>query len=268
MRCYTDNTTLYMQVETFFLLYLATVIFGVFLFRIIRQRDMRLLGEVTNMVHQLRTPLAQVKWSLKILMDGDAGKITAEEMELLTKSFASNDRTITLVNDILAVARLESGKLEYRFAPVDMSALLNEVRTSALSVSTAKGIRIELLLPSSPIPLWVVDVDKIRNVLQNLLDNAIKYTPRGGAIAIIAELVSNELHIAIRDNGIGIPDAVKEKIFTRFFRAPNAMATESGGSGLGLFIAATIVQQHGGKIWFESASGEGTTFHLSLPSLR
>lgn len=258
----------YMQIETFFLLYLVTVLLGVFLFLIMRKRDARLLGEVTNMVHQLRTPLSQVKWSLKILMDGDAGQITAEEKELLTKSFASNDRTITLVNDILAVARLESGKLEYRFAPVDMGALLNEVRASALAVATAKGIRLELLLPASPIPLWVVDVDKIRNVLQNLLDNAIKYTPQGGAISITAELISNELHIAVRDNGIGIPDAAKEKIFTRFFRAQNAMATESGGSGLGLFIAGTIMRHHGGKIWFESMPGEGTTFHLSLPSLR
>jgi signal transduction histidine kinase len=220
------------------------------------------------MVHQLRTPLSQVKWSLKILMDGDAGKITTAEKELLVKSFASNDRTITLVNDILAVARLESGKLEYRFAPVDMSALLNEVRTNALAVATTKDIRVELLLPSSPIPLWVVDVDKMRNVLQNLLDNAIKYTPKGGAVSIIIELVSNELHIAFRDNGIGIPDAAKEKIFTRFFRAQNAMATESGGSGLGLFIAATIIRHHKGKIWFESRSGEGTTFYVSLPSLR
>lgn len=254
-----------MQIAIFLFIYVVTFVVGLFFFRQGRRRDMRLLSEITDMVHQLRTPLSGMKWSLKILLDGDAGKITAAEKELLTKNFAANQRILTLVNDILAVARLESGARTDHFVPVQFEELIEETVTSLAPLVQAKGVRIEFTAPKDPLPLWTVDAEKVRDVLVNLLDNAIKYTPKDGTITIAAKITDGKLHLTIGDTGIGIPDLVSGKIFTRFFRAANAVATEADGSGLGLFIAKNIVEHQGGKIWFESAVGTGTTFHVLLP---
>ena len=226
----------------------------------------KMKSEIISIVaHQLRTPLSAIKWTLKILLDEDAGAITPEQRDLITKGFESNERMIALINDMLAVDRLESGKIKYNFVPVQFEELVQDMIRSLLPLATQKNIRVEFSTPQTPLAKIKIDPDKMRDVLQNLIDNAIKYTKNEGVVAVGVAMEKEELHFWVKDNGIGIPDDEKEKIFSRFFRANNAIHTETDGSGLGLFIAQSVVKRHGGKLWFESTLNIGTTFHVLLP---
>lgn len=227
----------------------------------------KMKSEIISIVaHQLRTPLSAIKWTLKMLIDKDVGDINKEQGELLAKGFESNERMILLINDMLAVDRLESGKLKYTFVPVQFEDLVQEMIRSLLTLATKKNIRIEFTAPKVLLPKIKIDPDKMRDVLQNLIDNAIKYTLEGGVVAVGVGLEgTEELHFWVKDNGIGIPEEEKNKIFSRFFRANNAAHTVTEGSGLGLFIAQSVVKRHSGKIWFDSVLNTGTTFHVLLP---
>lgn len=226
----------------------------------------RLKSEIISIAaHQLRTPLSAIKWTLKVLVDGDAGPVTPAQRELLMKGFESNERMIGLVNDMLEVDRLESGKIAYTFVPVAFDELVRNMIASLLPLATQKSVRVEFLAPPTPIEKIKVDPDKMRDVLQNLIDNAIKYTKENGVVTIGLGTTGTELHFWVKDTGIGIPDADKDKIFSRFFRAQNAVHSQTSGSGLGLFIVQSIVRRHGGKVWFESEENIGTTFHVLLP---
>lgn len=226
----------------------------------------RMKSEIISIVaHQLRTPLSAVKWTLKILLDEDMGKIVPAQKELLEKGFESNEHMINLINDMLEVDRLESGKLKYTFVPVQFEELVAEMIRSLLPLASEKNIRIEFNPPTPMLQKIKIDPDKMRDVLQNLIDNAIKYTKEGSAVIVGVEMEGEELHFFVKDSGIGIPDDEKDQIFARFFRAANAVRTQTNGSGLGLFIAQSVVKRHGGKIWFESTLDVGTTFHMILP---
>lgn len=226
----------------------------------------KMKSEIISVVaHQLRTPLSAIKWTLKILLDEDAGAVTPEQRDLLSKGFESNERMIALINDMLAVDRLESGKIKYNFVPVQFEELVQDMIRSLLTLATQKNIRVEFSSPQVPLAKIKIDPDKMRDVLQNLIDNAIKYTKNEGVVTVGVAMEKEELHFWVKDNGIGIPDDEKEKIFSRFFRANNAIHTETDGSGLGLFIAQSVIKRHGGKLWFESELNIGTTFHVLLP---
>ncbi len=226
----------------------------------------KMKSEIISIVaHQLRTPLSAIKWTLKILLDEDAGPVSAAQRELLSKGFESNERMIGLINDMLAVDRLESGKIKYSFVPVQFEELVQDMISSLLPLATEKNIRIELSIPEVQLPKIKIDPDKMHDVLQNLIDNAIKYTKQSGLISVGVAKQGEELHFWVKDNGIGIPDSEKDKIFSRFFRADNAVHSETNGSGLGLFIAQSVIIRHAGKIWFDSVLNEGTTFHVLLP---
>ncbi len=223
-------------------------------------------SEIISVVaHQLRTPLSAIKWTLKMLLDGDVGALPEEQHALLAKGFESNERMIMLINDLLSVDRLESGKFKYVFVPVQFEELLRAMVSDLLPVADEKKVHVELDLPPTLLPKIKVDPDKIHDVLQNLIDNAIKYSKAGGTVHVTLTQEDKYLRLAVKDQGIGIPDSEKDKIFARFFRATNATRTETNGSGLGLFIAQSIVKRHGGNVWFESREGEGTTFFATLP---
>ncbi len=226
----------------------------------------RMKSEIISIVaHQLRTPLSAVKWTLNILLDEDIGPIVPAQRDLLVKGFESNERMITLINDMLEVDRLESGKLKYNFVPVQFEELIEDMIRSLLPLATEKNIRVEFKAPEQPLQRIKIDPDKMREVLQNLIDNAIKYTKEGSVVDVGVAMEGAELHFSVKDRGIGIPENEKDQIFSRFFRAANAVSTQTNGSGLGLFIAQSVVKRHGGKIWFESTLDEGTTFHMVLP---
>jgi len=227
----------------------------------------KMKSEIISIVaHQLRTPLAAIKWTLKMLIDKDVGTINKEQEELLLKGFESNERMILLINDMLAADRLESGRIKYTFVPVQFEDLVQSMIRSLLTLATKKSIHVELVMPKNVLPKIKVDPDKMNDVLQNLIDNAIKYTPEKGSVVVgVAMEGENELHFWVTDSGIGIPEIEHDKIFSRFFRANNAIRSATEGSGLGLFIAQSIVKRHGGKLWFESALDKGSTFHILLP---
>ena len=227
----------------------------------------KMKSEIISIVaHQLRTPLSAIKWTLRMLLDKDVGEINNEQAELLSKGFESNERMILLINDMLAVDRLESGKLKYTFVPVQFEDLVQDMIRSLLTLATKKNVRIEFSSPKDLLPKIKIDPDKMRDVLQNLIDNAIKYTRNDGAVSVGVGLEgTSELHFWVKDNGIGIPGNEQDKIFSRFFRAANASHTVTEGSGLGLFIAQSVIKRHGGKIWFESVLDTGSTFHVLLP---
>ncbi len=226
----------------------------------------KMKSEIISVVaHQLRTPLSAIKWTLKLLLDEDVGKITPEQKDLLGKGFESNERMIMLINDMLAVDRLESGKLKYNFVPIQFEELVEDMIRSLLPIATQKKIRVEFTAPPKLAPKIKIDPDKMREVLQNLIDNAIKYTPANSVVSVGVIQEGQDIHFWVKDSGIGIPESEKDKIFSRFFRAQNAVRTQTDGSGLGLFIAQSVVKRHGGKIWFESVLNAGTTFHVLLP---
>jgi len=223
-------------------------------------------GFVSLAAHQLRTPLSAIKWILKMMLDGDVGEITKEQREFLEKSYASNERMINLINDLLDVTRIEEGRYLYKPAPADIADLAQSVVDSSQEEIKRKNIKLAFQKPKKSLPKVKVDSEKIKIVIQNLLDNAVKYTFSGGEVTMSINYAKKEIEFSIKDNGVGIPKDQQEKIFTKFFRGANVVRMETDGSGIGLFISKNIVDAHGGKIWFESEEGKGTTFYFTLPT--
>lgn len=215
--------------------------------------------------HQLRTPLSAIKWAIKMVLDGDAGKLNPEQVEFLGKGYQSNERIIALVNDMLNVSRIEEGRFGYEFEEADFMPPFNEVLESLSSVIQRKNIKLKIEKPNS-IPQVKFDRDKIILVLQNLLENAVKYTPEHGRIEINIKKLKKYLQISIKDNGVGIPEEDQEKLFSKFFRAKNVIRMQTDGSGLGLFIVKNIIEKHGGEIVCKSQEGKGTEFIFTLPT--
>jgi signal transduction histidine kinase len=221
---------------------------------------------VTVAAHQLRTPLSAVKWALKMMIDGDMGSVNAEQKSMLMKSYESNERMVALVNDLLDAEKLESSTTEYVLVPTQIRDLTSNLLLEHQPQAQKRGVVITTKgFEDHNLPMVKMDQDKIRAVLQNILENAIKYTPAGGEVIVALEPEGSGVKVAVIDTGIGIPHAEIDHIFTRFYRGSNAIRVHANGTGLGLFISKRIVEDHGGKIWFDSSSGKGTAFYFTLP---
>jgi len=220
---------------------------------------------VSLAAHQLRTPLSATKWALKMLIDGDLGQLSSGQAEMLEKTYQSNERMAELINDLLDITRIEEGK--YLFKPIltEVGPILQFVVRSYQEEAKRRNLDLEFKRPEEKIPRAMLDVEKIRIAIQNLVDNALKYTPSGGRVTISLHCSKKNLEVAVKDTGVGIPPDQKERVFSRFFRGANVVKMETDGSGLGLFIVKNIIEAHGGRIWFESEEGRGTTFHFTLP---
>ncbi|MFH1522909.1 MAG: ATP-binding protein [Patescibacteria group bacterium] len=219
---------------------------------------------ISIVAHQLRTPLSAIKWVIKMVLDGDAGKLNAEQQELLFKGYRSNERIIKLVNDLLDVSRIEEGRFNYNFIRFNFQEALEILLENVERWITKNHLK---LLVKKPKKMPVVYMDKERIVLaiQNVLDNAIKYTPEYGKIELSIEVDRNLLKIIIKDSGVGIPSHEQSKLFSKFFRANNVVRIQTEGTGLGLFITRNIVVKHGGEITISSEEGKGTKAIISLP---
>ena len=220
---------------------------------------------VSLAAHQLRTPLSAIKWTLRMVLDGDLGPITEEQRDFIEKTYNSNERMINLINDLLDVTRIEEGKYLYKPVLTDFEPICQFVINSYREEVERRKLKIEFKKPEKKLPRVKVDVEKIRLAIQNLLENAIRYTKSGGEISVSLRDLKKEIEFSVRDTGVGIPKDQQARVFTKFFRAANVMRMETEGSGLGLFITKNIIEAHGGKIWFESEEGKGTTFYFSLP---
>jgi len=221
---------------------------------------------VTLAAHQLRTHTSAVKWSLRMLLDGDLGKMPEEQRKVIEEAYQTNDKAIQLLNDLLNVARIEEGKFLSKIASSDFGVLIKSVVQTFSKEIKKKKINFSLEFSDASLPKIMLDVDKMRMALENIIDNAVRYTLPGGKIAISVSVGKKEIEVKIKDTGIGIPEDRQNKIFSKFFRAENAMKIETEGTGLGLFIAKYIVEAHDGRIWFESEPGKGSVFCLTLPT--
>ena len=215
--------------------------------------------------HQLRTPISGIKWSLDMLLKGEYGKLDGRQRKVVGETLHASGRMISVVNDLLDVSRIEEGRFGYRFSLQSLEDLVNKLVKRFSQQMQKKKLQLSHEKPESPLPKVSIDSEKMEMALQNIMDNAIKYTVERGKIKIYFEKSSTHLTFFIEDTGIGIPKDQQSRVFDKFFRASNAIKLQTTGSGLGLFIAKSITEAHGGTIGFVSKENKGSTFHVSLP---
>ncbi|MFH1455262.1 MAG: ATP-binding protein [bacterium] len=219
---------------------------------------------VSLAAHQLRTPLSIVGWSTSMLRHGDFGNLAEKQSEVIDGIYQANGRMIALVNNLLDITRIEEGKYLSNIVVTDMKDVVVSVLESYKNEIKRKNIIIKFDEPEK-LPKIMVDVEKIKLAVQNLIDNAIKYSEKGNKVSIDLIIDGKNMIFKMQDAGIGIPKEQQVKIFTKFFRGDNARKVDPSGSGLGLFLSENIINAHGGKMWFESKEGVGTIFYFSLP---
>ncbi len=214
--------------------------------------------------HQLRTPPATVKWYLSALLAGDYGKVPAGLNESLKKAQNTNNHLISLIEDMLNVSRIERGKMEFLFAPTNIEELAKFASDQLIPMASDKKLKLVYIPPKTPLPEITADKEKLRQVMNNLIDNALKYT-KAGTVEVRLMQKGDEIHFYVKDSGKGIAAAEKNSIFQKFSRGKESIK-QSAGLGLGLYVAKIIIEQHKGKIWAESqGEGKGSTFCFSLP---
>lgn len=221
---------------------------------------------VSVVSHELRTPLTNVRGYVELLLDGTAGDINATQQEYLEIVQANCDRLIAIVNDLLDISRIESGNLSLHFQRLVLQDLIHEVTRSLAPQFEEKNIALQLHLAKDDLPI-LGDRERVIQILNNLLSNARKYTPRGGRVDVKAYRDNDFVQVDIADTGIGIPAHDQPHIFEKFYRAENSFVEETRGTGLGLAIAKSLVELHRGRIWLESEVGKGSTFSFCLPLL-
>ncbi|MEK9209263.1 MAG: GAF domain-containing sensor histidine kinase [Patescibacteria group bacterium] len=216
--------------------------------------------------HQLRTPLSATKWAMKMLIEGELGELNQKQKEFLENGYKSNERMVTLVNDLLNVASIEEGKFGYSFVLADFGEIISEAIEEQSLLIQKKNIEVNFQKSAGSFPKIKIDRQKMKLAIGNLLENAINYSRTGGSVGItLRRRGSFSVEVAIKDNGIGIPKEHLPRLFSKFFRAKNAIQIQPEGSGLGLFIAKNIIEKHGGEIRIESEEGKGTTVYFTLP---
>ena len=216
--------------------------------------------------HQLRTPLSAMKWSLSMLSEGLFGKLVSKQKDIVWKISNSNERMIQLVNDLLDVSRIEEERFGYNFSLESFEDVVKKVAGSFSVQIQEKKLQFSFEYPRDALPKVSVDRGKLEMAVQNLIDNAVKYTSSDGKIKVyLKETSPDYLAVFVEDTGIGIPKNQQHRIFSKFFRADNAIRFETEGSGLGLYIAQNIVTSHKGKINFKSEENKGSVFYFSLP---
>lgn len=215
--------------------------------------------------HQLRTPLSTVNWYSEMLLTGDVGEVTIEQKKYLEEIYNGNRRMVDLVNTLLDVSRIELGTFVVESKPTNITKLAQSVIDEHKLQIDKKKIKFSFLFEKN-IPLIQADPKILLMVIQNILSNAVKYTPESGKVEVSLSLDNkNSVVLKISDTGYGIPKNQQDKIFTKLFRADNVIGKDTEGTGLGLYIAKSIVEQTGGKLWFESVENKGTKFYATLP---
>jgi PAS domain S-box-containing protein len=215
--------------------------------------------------HQLRTPATGVKQYLGLILQGFMGEIPKELLPILQKAYESNERQIELVNDLLRVAQVDAGKLILNKVPCNITSIVKDAVAEQRASFKKRSQIVEINTPDNPINANV-DSGRLRMVLDNLIDNASKYTPKNGKISIYVNCNEGELRICVADNGVGVKEEDLPRLFHKFSRVGNELSEEVGGSGLGLYWAHKVVEKHGGKIQVESKHKHGTKFTVIVPS--
>jgi two-component system, OmpR family, phosphate regulon sensor histidine kinase PhoR len=220
---------------------------------------------VANASHELRTPLSIIIGYIETLVDGHLTMAVEDRDKFLHTIQRHSERLKSIIDDLLVLSRLESATPGIKFTPVDLARFFNQLADDYRLRPNAAGHQIVVKITDS-LGQISADSEKLTQVFSNLLDNALKYTPKGARLEIGATaLDGNEVECFVRDNGPGIPSADLPQIFERFYRVEKGRSRETGGTGLGLSIVKHIIQMHGGKVWAESQEGQGLTIRIRLP---
>lgn len=214
--------------------------------------------------HQLRTPLTSVKGYISMVLEGDAGKISPMQKQLLEEAFMSSERMVHLISDFLNVSRLQTGKFVIEKTFVNLADIVEQEVDGLMPTAEAHSLKIRYRKPSH-FPSLYIDEGKLHQVVMNFIDNAIYYSKEHTVIAVRLTMEDGDAVLRVVDTGIGVPKSEQARLFTKFFRAGNARRQRPDGTGIGLFLAKMVITAHGGSMVFESVEGEGSTFGFRLP---
>ena len=216
--------------------------------------------------HQLRTPLTAIKGYTSLILEGSYGKIDNQLQDVVNKVYTANSRLIELVENLLSISRLESGRMQYNYQSVQLTDIVNDAVGMFAVIAKKKGIDLQVLAPETPLPLLSLDAGKIREVVSNLIDNALKYTESGSVTVKMEQMEDGKVRLSVKDTGIGIKKEDLEHIFLKFARSKETEKLYVGGTGLGLYVGRTFIEKHGGRLWAESdGHGHGSEFIFELP---
>lgn len=234
-----------------------------------QQEELRLLNDskdefISLASHQLRTPATGVKQYVGMLLEGFAGELTPNQLELLKKAYNSNERQLRIVADLLKVAQVDAGKVKLRSSKTTVNELMQNVIYEQQRTFDKRSQTVRYAPPEADI-VMEIDHDLIRMVLENIISNASKYSKEETDITVSIDEFNDKVHISIQDEGVGIDDKDRSKVFEKFSRIDNALSTKVGGTGLGLYWAKKIMDLHGGDITYTSTPNKGTTFTVILP---
>ncbi len=213
--------------------------------------------------HQLRTPATGIRGILSMILKGDFGELTDSQRRFIEMAARSNDRQLHIIEDLLNVARADSGRMELNIQNVSLTELIKEVISEHEVAFTASRQTIEADL--APDVYADIDAEKIEMVIDNIITNASKYTPVGGNIKVKLDRAEKSAYISIKDDGVGIPEDKLSIIFTKFMRVENNLSAPAGGTGLGLYLAQKIIRMHSGDITVTSVLSHGSDFRIQLP---
>ena len=220
---------------------------------------------VSTVSHELRTPLTSIAGSLGLLKGGAAGALPERATKLVSIAHSNSERLVRLINDILDIEKIESGKMAFDVRPVPLRQLVGQAIDATRGYAARYGVRLEF--ESRPdIGPAMADPDRLMQVLSNLLSNAIKYSPRDGCVSVSVSGRGGLCRISVADRGPGIPEEFRSRIFAKFAQADGSATREKGGTGLGLSIVREIVTRLGGQVSYEDRHGGGTIFHVDLPA--
>lgn len=225
----------------------------------------RLKSEFVNTVsHELRTPLTSIMGYLSLVMSEQVGPLSSTQKEFLEVVSRNTNRLGNLINDLLDIQRIESGRSPLKLQPVAVAPLVRQAADTFRVAAEQKGLALVVETPDEPGPLVTADPERLTQISANLMSNAVKYT-RAGSVRVTVEDCGENVRLRIADTGIGIPPAEQPKVFEKFYRCEDKYAREAGGTGLGLSITKALVEEHGGAISLESQPGRGTAFTITLP---
>ncbi|MBI2042577.1 MAG: PAS domain-containing protein [Candidatus Nealsonbacteria bacterium] len=214
--------------------------------------------------HQLKTPLISVRWFIELLMEGKTGELNKTQKDYLLQIYKSNFKLIKLVDGLLNISRLESGRVGVLSELTCIEDLIGEAVGEMESRAKMKKVRLVFEKPAKLTSI-MADARLLKQIIENLIGNAIDYNKENGSVIVTIKVGSKDATIAIADTGVGISKEQRKKIFGKFFRGETAARVNPEGSGLGLYIVQIMLDLCGGKIWFESEEGRGTTFYVSIP---
>jgi len=215
--------------------------------------------------HQLLTPLSIIQGNISLFLSGTLGKVTPKQHEFLETIYRHTQRLIRLVDEMMALASMESSRATMNVQKTNLNEVIETAVDEMHPKAAEKGLKMHFE-GERGLPSLLLDPDKIEQVILNLLDNAVKYTKKGFVFITVKRLPGHWVQVAVKDTGPGIKPEDQEHLFDRFFRAPDVQqVAKEEGTGLGLSVAKVLIEKHGGKIWFESAYGKGSTFYFKLP---